>query len=605
VKLREENNGMSNRPGRLWLLVAIMVAASFALRVAAWAYWQTGAIESEGAEYARIAENLRNGVGYVGLVTPGAQLNFNPLFPLLIAGASFVTHNYELAGRLVALIMGALLPLPVFGIGSRLFNRRVGFLAGVLTLLHPLLVHLSFTVFSEGPYATLLLSGVYLGVRALNRSSTRLWLLVGGTFGLSYLVRAEATAAFAIAVLFALTATEGPRTIKCKQLGAAVAVFVALALPVVLFIYKSTGEVHLEGKSTIFSYTARRILAAETKPGVDYESPGGRHEVPSPAPNVESGQRWEEKWAFYGIDSNLKGMGFPLRPQAEVMRDSAITLRDVFRFFEKGIRLNAPELFRRLSSDWLGAPFLPALALLGFCRRPWRGPQTSSRLFVLLVSAAPVVATFFALWNEQRYYFVLVPFLCIWAANGLFEVGLWTKASASAAGWGMLERPIVSQYIVPGLIGLAMLISPIQGVRRVYVFVDSALPTRVDKEVGLWIGRQQNQPVRIMDLSIPLAYHAGAQFTYFPYCTGELALRYLDAARVDYIVLRRGEKFTQYYEDWLTHGIPDHRAELLQLSSVAGADKFVVFRWHRGEFADSSRSVPKQTQNEAERGSPR
>jgi 4-amino-4-deoxy-L-arabinose transferase-like glycosyltransferase len=536
-------------------------------------------------------------------VTPGAQLNFNPLFPLLIAGASFVTHNYELAGRLVALILGALLPLPVFGIASRLFNRRVGFIAGVLTLLHPLLVHLSFTVFSEGPYATLLLSAVYLVVRALNRSTTRLWLLVGGTFGLSYLVRAEATAAFAIAVLFSLTATGGARAVKYKQLGAAVAVFVALALPVVLFIYKSTGEVHLEGKSRIFSYTARRILAAETKPGVDYESSGGRHEVPSPAPNVESGQRWEEKWAFYGIDSNLKGMGFPLRPQAEVMRDTATTLSDVFRFFEKGVRLNAPELFRRLSSDWIGAPLLPALALLGALRRPWRGPQTSSRLFVLLVSAAPVVATFFALWNEQRYYFVLVPFLCIWAANGLFEVGLWTKASASAAGWGMLERSIVSQYIVPGLIGVAMLISSIQGVRRIYVFVDSALPTRVDKEVGLWIGRQQNRPVRIMDLSIPLAYHAGAQFTYFPYCTGELALRYLDAARVDYVVLRRGEKFTQYYEDWLTHGIPDHRAERLQLSSVAGADKFVVFRWHRGEFADSS--VPKQTQNEAEMGSVR
>jgi 4-amino-4-deoxy-L-arabinose transferase-like glycosyltransferase len=596
---------MSNRPGRVWLLLTIMVAASFAVRVAAWAYWQTGAIESEGAEYARIAENLRNGVGYVGLVTPGAQLNFNPLFPLLIAGTSFVTHNYELAGRLVALIMGALLPLPVFGIGSRLFNRRVGFIAAILTLLHPLLVHLSFTVFSEGPYITLLLSAVYLVVRALDNPSIKLWLLVGGAFGLSYLVRAEATAAFAIAVLFALTATGGDRTLKCKRAVAAVVVFVALALPVVIFIYKATGEVHLEGKSKIFSYTARRILAAETKPGVDYESPGGRHEVPSSAPNVESGQRWEEKWAFYGIDSNLKGMGFPLRPHAEVMRDTPTTLRDVFRFFEKGVRLNAPELFRRLSSDWMGAPLLPALALLGALRRPWRGLQTSSRLFVLLVAAAPVVATFFALWSEQRYYFVLVPPLCIWAANGLFEVGLWTKASAAAAGWGMLERPIVSQCIVPGLIGLAMIISPIQGVRRVYVFVDSALPTRVDKEVGLWIGRQQNRPVRIMDLSIPLAYHAGAQFTYFPYCTGELALRYLDAAQVDYVVLRRGEKFTQYYEDWLTHGIPDHRAELLQLSSVAGADKFVVFRWHRGEFADSSRSVPKETRNEAKRGSPR
>jgi hypothetical protein len=130
----------------------------------------------------------------------------------------------------------------------------------------------------------------------------------------------------------------------------------------------------------------------------------------------------------------------------------------------------------------------------------------------------------------------------------------------------------------------------------VYVFADSALPSRVDKEVGWWIGRQQDHSVKIMDLSIPLAYHASAQFTYFPYCTGDLALRYLDAAQVDYVILRRGEKFTQYYEEWLTHGIPDDRAELLQLPSVPGADKFVVFRWRRGESADGSRRAPRQRQ---------
>src|SRR5712692_896094 len=393
--------GSLSRPShRVWVWLTIIVVASFAVRLAAWSNWQTGAIESEGAEYARIAENLRNGVGYVGLVTPGPQLNFNPLFPLLIAGTSFVTRNYELAGRLVALVMGALLPLPVFGVGSRLFNRRVGFIAAALALLHPLLVHLSFTVFSEGPYTTLFLSAVYCVVRALSDSSTKNWLLVGTAFGLSYLVRAEATAAFGIALLFAFSATEGDRTVKCKRVVAAVLVFATLALPLIIFIHKSTGKVRLEVKSTIFFYTGKRILAADTKPGGDYESPGGQHEVPSPVPNVESGQRWEDKWAFYGIDSHLKGMGFPLRPHTEVIRETQITLRDMVRLVAKGIRQNAPLLFQRLSSDWLGAPLLPAVALLGALRRPWRGPQASSRLFVLVVAVAPILATFSAIWNE-------------------------------------------------------------------------------------------------------------------------------------------------------------------------------------------------------------
>ena len=102
---------------------------------------------------------------------------------------------------------------------------------------------------------------------------------------------------------------------------------------------------------------------------MDYQSPGGRHEVPSPAPNVESGFKWGEKWAFYGIDSHLKGMGFPMRPHAEVIRETQTSLKDLFRLFAKGIRLNVPMLFQRLSSDWFGAPLLPALALLG-CPSP-------------------------------------------------------------------------------------------------------------------------------------------------------------------------------------------------------------------------------------------
>ena len=99
IKSGQESNRMSSRRPRLWLALGLIVAAGLAVRVAALAHWGTGAIESEGAEYTRIAENLRNGVGYVGMVSPGPQLVFNPLFPLLIAGTSYVSPDYERAGR--------------------------------------------------------------------------------------------------------------------------------------------------------------------------------------------------------------------------------------------------------------------------------------------------------------------------------------------------------------------------------------------------------------------------------------------------------------------------------------------------------------------------
>lgn len=565
---------------RLRTILCLILAVGFAVRVAALVHYGTGAIESEGAEYARIAENLRNGVGYVGLATPGPEVNFPPLFPLLIAGASNVIHDYEWAGRVVSLVLTGLLPLPVFGIASRLFDGRVGLMAALLASLHPLLVHLSFAVFSEGPYATLLFSAIYLTITALTSPLTKAWVLVGGAFGFSYLLRTEACGAFAIAVLFALTVTQGGAVVKCKRAVAAILMFLVIASPEIIFIYKSTGKVRLEVKSAIFFYTARRILVAETTPGMSYRSPAGGYEVASPEPNVDSWERWEEKWAWDAIDSHCRGTGTAMHPFAQSVQAAQVTNRELFSL-AKGVGRNAAILIRQFRSAWLGAPLLPALAMLGALGRPWRRPQASSRLFVMLIAAVPFIANPFALTpDDPRYSFIFVPLFCIWAANGLFEATLWTRASIAAAGWNALANCKTSQYIIPVLMGLAIIVGPINGVRGLGVFEESAIRTRVDKEVGLWIRRQQDHPVRIMALRLPLAYHAGAQFVHFPYCTGELALQYLDAGQVDYVVLSRGLTFTKYYQEWMTQGIPDFRAELLHISPHADA-KFVVYRWHR------------------------
>ncbi len=572
------NKAANNRHLRLWPLLALIAGASLGIRVAAWAHWGTGAIENEGAEYARIAENLRNGVGFVGIVSPGPQLVFNPLFPWLIAGASFVTHNYEWAGRIVSLILGGLLPLPVFGIAARLFNRRVGFVAAMLTMLYPLLVNLSFTVFSEGSYATLLLFAVYVVLRALNNPSMKWWSLVGAAFGFAYLLRAEAVAAFLIAVLFALTATGGGMAIRCKRAVVAIVLFLALALPEVIFIYRSTGKVALEGKGAQFFDMGTRMLAADKN-----------REVVS-AQSVPSGESWQYKWACYAIDEQLQRTGTVMRSNSELVRETQITLKGLFHLVAKGIRDNAPEFLEVFSSRWFGAPFLPALALLGCLRRPWRRPQASSRLFVLLIAAASVAATFSALWTQSRFFYVLVPIVLIWASNGLVEVGLWTKASSTAAGWRALASPLVSEWLIPGMLGLAVVIYPIKAVRSEGLMREGAPASHVEKDLGLWIGQLQNCPVRIMDLGFGLrpAYYADAQWVNFPYCDAQSALRFLDAAQVDYVVLRRQKTFTYYYEDWLAHGIPDPRAELLKVPPGLDA-QFVVYRWHR---PDKSSEAP-------------
>src|SRR4051794_32640438 len=109
----------------------------------------TGTIDTEGAEYARIAGNLLNGIGYVGISTPGTELMFPPLFPWLIALVARVTHDLEAAGRSFSITRGALLVLPVSLITQHLYRPTTAYIAALLVACHPLLIGFAATVYVE------------------------------------------------------------------------------------------------------------------------------------------------------------------------------------------------------------------------------------------------------------------------------------------------------------------------------------------------------------------------------------------------------------------------------------------------------------------------
>jgi hypothetical protein len=130
-----------------------------------------------------------------------------------------------------------------------------------------------------------------------------------------------------------------------------------------MFLYKSTGKLRLEVKSSIFFYTAGRVLTAETNPGTTYESVEGGQEKPSAEANIDSWPSWQEKWALFGIDSGCHGTGLAMRPFILSVRDARIT--PGLLILPRGIVQNGVALLQQLGSTWLGAPFLPALGVLG------------------------------------------------------------------------------------------------------------------------------------------------------------------------------------------------------------------------------------------------
>jgi len=548
-----------------FIFLSVTLVASIGVRAIAWHHWHTGAIESEGAEYARIAENLRNGQGYVGISTPGTQLVSPPLFPSLIAAASLITHNdYELAGRLVSFLLGALLPLPVFGVAIRLFDRRVAMIAAMITVFYPMFVNLSFSVFSEGPYAAILLTAVYLVLRAFDCPSILNWSFVGGAFGAAYLMRQEAVGPLLVAILLGLIARDDSFLLKAKRAIAALAVFMVLASPQVLLLYRSTGKLRLEGKSLINYAWGTRVLTEGTGSGakesiqdIDYD-------------------------AANSVNDRLEATGVGMRPNAEIIRETRVHFRDAIRFFKEAVHRNIPELFAKLRERWLGAPFLPALAFLGVLRRPWPRHRAFHHLFFILVPATAIMTTFTVVHAIYvRNYFILAPFLLIWGANGLLEVARWTNRNFAV----IFRRANVSSLpggLAAGLIVVVMLGYALKDTRNLFVFREGSAESQGAKDTGLWIKQQQTQRVRVMDVLDTIAFHADADYVHFPSCAPQLALAYMQKEKVDYVIFRRGFEQPKYYKDWLTSGgIPDARATLVYATAEGDPSGILVFRWHQ------------------------
>jgi hypothetical protein len=289
----------------------------------------------------------------------------------------------------------------------------------------------------------------------------------------------------------------------------------------------------------------------------------------------------DERELGCGINEKLEGTGVWMLPNATVVRETRTDMKTLMRFAANGIRNNTPYLLRVLSDAWFGAPFLPALACFGFFRQPWQQSTWSRHLFVLLVLAASTAATFSILHSiAPRFYFVLVPFFSIWAANGVIGVALWTRRTADSIRFQRLSFvPLGSATFVVASLAVLAYVNTGAGARRCSSFIELSPSSRDLREVGLWIGRQQDHRVKIMDVGTQPAFHADAEYVHFPCSSAETAIRFLDAAKVDYLILRRAEIFTDYYDDWIQNGIPDPRAKLVYASGGPNPGAFVVYKW--------------------------
>lgn len=528
------------------LLLILLVA--FATRLV-WTRFLTGAIHTEAAEYARIAQNLVAGKGYVGIATEGPELMFPPLFPLLIVIASRAIHDWQMASQWVSIIMGALLVLPVFRICQLLYDDSVAFVGALLAGLHPLLIHISAQGISEAPYLTLLMIGTYYSLRAIKCPAPRDLLWAGLFFGFAYLTRPEAFMYPFFATGFVLLAARLNGLPVTRRVGLLLSAFLMVATPYITFLSLKTGQFRVEGKTPII------------------------YRIPL---------KGEDKQSPYAIGDDLKERGVWMRSNLSIISETHLTIAGIGHYAAVSARRNLPAVADTLASaQVLGSPLLFAFAIIGLFRKRWTRELTSYQALLVALMLLQVLALLSKGTDIQsRYYCIFLPIMLVWAAKGIVELSRWARATHGAAVRQAVASALPETVTIAVSVAVLWLVSLV-GIRTLVEFRQFGPQSRLVRETGVWLKRLTAEPITVMDTHTNLAFHAGATYVPFPECDPTVALRYLDKKKVDFIILRESSSSSRgYLQDWLEGGIPDRRAQLIYCGETPILGRLRIFKWN-------------------------
>jgi 4-amino-4-deoxy-L-arabinose transferase-like glycosyltransferase len=550
--MSDERPAIRENEAGLLLLALVVVAAGVRI---AWALTQVGAIENEGSEYCRLAENLLSGNGYRGIVAnAGVQLNFPPLYPVLIAALMLPLRNSELAARLVSLVAGTALVWGVFLTCRSLYGRRVAFAGAAIVALHPTLIALSASVYSEALYLTLLTFGLYWLLRTAE-SGGRIGASVaaGVFFGLAYLTRPEALvlAAPLLVLLVVRGAVVGTGRRMIVAAGSVLLVLLVLAAPYVAFLSVNAGQLRWEGKGTIICAIGQRMSS-----GLSYRE------------------------ASYGIGEDLREEGIHLRSNRDVLRSGAMRITNpasafaTARYFANSARRNVGRLYPLLSAERaFGAPILSVLVLLGLFRTPWSRGRLAREAAILVLFGSALGVLLIGQELDFRHTLVLLVILILWASKGVDELAQWVEATMGALWSGFARcRPVV----VRGLIVVALCGAAAQALGGVGDFTQSGAAQL--KAAGLWLKQHDPGPKRIMGTGTVVAYYARGDLWYLPYADSSLALRYVESKAPDFIVLESGNA-RPFIDSWMNGGIPNREGKLIYAGGTGPRDRVMIYEW--------------------------
>ncbi len=196
-----------------------------------------------------------DGTAYVGAARALGRGNVGPLstyglYPALIWLFSLPGFDPEATGRVMSVLFGGLLAVPVYLLGRELFSRSTALAACIALLAWPSLLNWSCEVMTQATYTFFTLAGFY-GVWKTVKSRSAGWGAAAGTLlGLAFLTRPEGLL-LALAVPLPLLWGER-RTVRTlmRPLAAYAAASAALFGMNMVLLHQATGSWELSAKTS-------------------------------------------------------------------------------------------------------------------------------------------------------------------------------------------------------------------------------------------------------------------------------------------------------------------------------------------------------------------
>jgi len=360
-------------------------------------------------------------VNYLKLAASGNMLGlshvfhsyWSPFYPLVVALFLKISNNIELVGRLVSIVSGTLVMIPMYLYSRHYFGTRTAKITTVLFGLFPALAFLNTRAQTESLYILIITSAIFIGWVVLKRKSISLAFANGVLFGFAYLTKPEGMGFLLVfcgilGLVFIYDVIKKQKWHHWIVIGLlTVTGFLVASSPYLLFLKKHTGEwtISAKGKANQQFEALATGLAKDVK-------------IKDPFRSLSDDNKHVKIDQIYHIGSFLKAERQSGSPTVKV--NPIILVR---KYIENFYKVVSNGLSHALTSVIL------IFMVIGLFGKSWNRETALRELYLLsyVLFFWFVVVPLFHI--NDRYFIPLIAIVFIWAGKGFLIFIEWIEAT--------------------------------------------------------------------------------------------------------------------------------------------------------------------------------